>query len=314
MRAWLGSKEADLSSRNRTRSEKAPKKDGGGGRRPGGRGRPRSGSGGKGRGRSTTASAGYLVPGERAVREILAAAAGRIRKIWIDDARRFETLRGLAEQAGVAVEIVEPEALVERAPEVDARGVLALAEPPPEVELPDLLEQAMAPRPGTDEDDSPAEIPGKTQPRRIIVALDQVLDPQNLGAIMRSCEFFGARGLLWAKDRAAGLSPAVVRASAGASERLPLCRVTNLAAALRSCKDAGMWVVGTVPDGGTSLRSLVLGDGLPDALVVVMGGEQLGLRRLTREHCDYLATIEGQGGVASLNVSAAAAVTLSWLR
>jgi 23S rRNA (guanosine2251-2'-O)-methyltransferase len=144
----------------------------------------------------------------------------------------------------------------------------------------------------------------------VLVALDGVQDPHNLGALIRSAEFFGVLGLFWARDRSAGLSPAVVRASAGASERLPLAQVTNLARALATCKDSGYWILGTVPDGGSPLRTLVA-QGLPDAVVVVLGGEERGLRRLTRENCDFLATIPGAGGVASLNVSAAAAVTLS---
>ncbi|HEY8378080.1 MAG TPA: RNA methyltransferase, partial [Nannocystis sp.] len=116
----------------------------------------------------------------------------------------------------------------------------------------------------------------------------------------------------WARDRSAGVTPVVVRASAGASERVPLCQVTNLARALAQAKEAGFWVVGTVAEGGADLRRLAA-SGLPDALVVVFGSEGSGLRRLTRESCDFLATIPGAGGLGSLNVSAAAAVTLATL-
>ncbi|MBC8072908.1 MAG: 23S rRNA (guanosine(2251)-2'-O)-methyltransferase RlmB, partial [Deltaproteobacteria bacterium] len=85
------------------------------------------------------------------------------------------------------------------------------------------------------------------------------------------------------------------------------------ARALVECKDAGLWVVGTVPEGGMTLREAVAGDRLPEHLVIVVGGEHEGMRRLTRERCDYLVTIERVGAIASLNVSAAAAVVLSAL-
>lgn len=176
-----------------------------------------------------------------------------------------------------------------------ARGVVAIARPPRVWDLQELLELS-APE-------------GR---KRLLVALDGVQDPHNLGAILRSAEFFGARGVFWARDRSAAVTPTVVRSSAGASERLPLGQVTNLARALAEAKEAGFWVVGTVAEGGADLRQLAR-EGLPDALVVVLGSEGTGLRRLTRESCDFLATISGAGGVASLNVSAAAAVTLASL-
>lgn len=240
-------------------------------------------------------SPGYLVPGERAVVELLRAQPRRIKRLMVLANRPPGEVESLAEQLQIAVRRVEPDELaLVIAPEL-ARGVVAVAAPPREHDIEDLL--AMRPKD-----------PGR---RRLLVALDGVQDPHNLGALMRSAEFFGALGMFWARDRSAGLSPTVVRSSAGASERLPLGQVTNLARALAACKAADYWILGTVAeDGATSLRELAA-RGLPDALVVVLGSEERGLRRLTRESCDFLATIPGAGGVASLNVSAAAAVTLS---
>lgn len=236
----------------------------------------------------------YLVPGERAVVELLRAQPRRVRRLLVLATRPAGEVEALAESQRVAVQRVDFEELAAViAPEL-ARGVVAVAAPPKDYDVEELL--ALRP---TDPDR-----------RRVLVALDGVQDPHNLGALMRSAEFFGALGMFWARDRSAGLSPTVVRSSAGASERLPLGQVTNLARALAACKADGYWIVGTVADGGTSLRALAA-QGLPDALVVVLGGEERGLRRLTRESCDFLATIPGAGGVASLNVSAAAAVTLS---
>lgn len=240
----------------------------------------------------------HVVPGERAVRELLAAAPRRIELIRVDKRRDWAALLEEAAAAGVPVETAEAETLRRDLEGADPRGVVAYAKPPVFVALDDVLRRM---------NDVPCP------PRQILVALDGVADPQNLGAIMRSCEFFGAHGLLWTRDRAAQVTPAVVRASAGASERLPLVQVTNLATALAECKDAGLWVLGTVADEGTPLQALLARDLLPDRLVVVMGSEGRGIRRLTKERCDFLGTIEKRGHVGSLNVSVATAVMLSWL-
>lgn len=236
----------------------------------------------------------YLVPGERAVVELLRAQPKRVRRLVVLASRPAGEAEALAAQLGLVVTRVALDDLAAVISPELARGIVAVATPPREHDIADLL--GLRP----------------TDPvrRRVLVALDGVQDPHNLGALMRSAEFFGALGMFWARDRSASLSPTVVRSSAGASERLPLAQVTNLARALADAKDAGFWVLGTVADGGSSLRALVT-KGLPDALVVVLGSEEKGLRRLTREKCDFLATIPGAGGVASLNVSAAAAVTLS---
>jgi 23S rRNA (guanosine2251-2'-O)-methyltransferase len=234
------------------------------------------------------------VPGERAVVELLRADPRRVRKLMLL-AGRAPAAQELATARGVPAVVCTPDELDEVIPLELARGVVAIARPPKAHDLRDLLDVTA--------------VEGK---RRLLVALDGVQDPHNLGAILRSAEFFGAGGVFWARDRSAPVTPVVVRASAGASERLPLCQVTNLARALAEVKEAGFWVVGTVAEGGADLRRLAA-DGLPDAVVVVLGSEGTGLRRLTRESCDFLATIPGAGGVASLNVSAAAAVTLAAL-
>lgn len=231
--------------------------------------------------------------------------------------RRHEgtTLDQLARTAGVSVQWTSTRALAQRAPGLESQGVLAHARPPALLDFEEVLDRAMAPSPDPSPDPSPApsSSPSPAASRRIVVALDGVQDPQNLGAIMRTCEFFGVQALVWPRDRAAGVTPAVVRASAGASERLPLCRVVNLARALEAASEHGLWVVGTVPQGGQPLPRMVAEDRIPEPLLVVMGGEHGGLRRLTRARCDLLVTIPGRGDVASLNVSAATAAALAWL-
>ena len=230
--------------------------------------------------------------------ELLRAAPARLRRLLIADNREFPELEARAREAGVTPERVEREQLDEWVGPGLARGILAVAAPPREWDLGELLERADGPR--------------TRRGHRLVVVLDGVQDPHNLGAVLRSAEFFGAEGVVWARDRAAPLSPAAVRASVGASERLALARVTNLARALEDAKQAGpWWVIGTVVDGGRPLTELAADP--PAATLLVLGGEQRGLRRLTRERCDFLATIERAGELGSLNVSAAAAVALAAL-
>jgi len=234
----------------------------------------------------------YAVPGERAVVELFDAASDRIERILVDDKRDFEVAQRAA-ALGIPVERVDREALQLEAGQADARGIVALAAPPPLLDLEDLIG-----RPVVD------------APRRVYVALDGIVDPQNLGAILRSCEFFGVSGVFWPRDRAVGLNATVARASAGATERLAMSEVTNLAQALRTCKDAGLWIVGTVVDATDDLAALCQREAMPDAVVLVLGSEGRGIRRLTAESCDFQVTLARHGQLGSLNVSAAAAASL----
>lgn len=214
----------------------------------------------------------------------------------------------LATSLGVVIRPREREELDDAVGPGLARGVVAHARPPKAWAIEDLLEREDGPR--------------TRRGFRLLVVLDGVQDPHNLGAVIRSAEFFGAAGVVWARDRSAPLTPAAVRSSAGATERLPLCQVTNLARALEQAKAAQWWVVGTVVDDDddddeakrTPVQSLrELAEDPPTDMVLVLGSEEKGLRRLTRERCDFLVTIEGAGSLGSLNVSAAAAVALARL-
>jgi 23S rRNA (guanosine2251-2'-O)-methyltransferase len=237
------------------------------------------------------------VPGARAVRELIEGAPGRVKYVLVDAKRDFGEVTRAAADAGIEVRTAERGKLDEVAGPGLARGIVAVADSPLVPDIGDLLDLA---------GDGGRRLPSG---KRVIVALDGVEDPQNLGACVRSAEFFGASGVFWARDRAAGLTPAAVRASAGASERLPLCCVTNLARALETCRAADYWSVGTVVEGGQSLGTA----DLPDAIVLVLGSEGRGLRRLTQERCDFLVTVDGAGEVGSLNVAAAGAVALALL-
>jgi 23S rRNA (guanosine2251-2'-O)-methyltransferase len=204
-------------------------------------------------------------------------------------------LARLAEQAGVPVE-ERPAADFDRLvpPDLPHQGVLLEAGPIPELSLEDLI--------------PPREETGW------LLALDGVEDPQNVGAILRVADVAGVRGALLPERRAAPLSPAVARASAGALEHLPIARVGNLARALHLLKDHGFWVHGAAPDAPLDLYETP--DRLFDRrLVLVVGAEGRGLRPGVRAAVDTLYRIPMQGRVESLNVAAATAVVLfEWTR
>lgn len=146
------------------------------------------------------------------------------------------------------------------------------------------------------------------EPRRgaVLLMLDQVTDPQNVGAILRSAAAFGATGVVLQDRHAPKLSGALAKAAAGAVDAVPVARVVNLARALDELTDAGWRAVGLAGEAERALGDVL--DGRPT--VLVMGSEGEGLRRLVAEHCDDLARIPMPGGFESLNVSAAAAVAL----
>lgn len=140
----------------------------------------------------------------------------------------------------------------------------------------------------------------------LLLVLDGVTDPRNLGACMRTAEAAGAHAVIVPKDRSAQLVPAARKTAAGAAERLPFVAVSNLARFLRKIQDLGVWIVGTAADAETGLYQARL----TQSIALVLGGEGGGLRRLTREHCDQMVNLPMAGEVESLNVSVAAGICL----
>jgi 23S rRNA (guanosine2251-2'-O)-methyltransferase len=203
-----------------------------------------------------------------------------------DDAR-MRDLVAHAGRLGVALHRVDAPRLDALAGHDRHQGVVALVDSAPATTtLAEVLDRAQAPA--------------------LLLVLDGVTDPHNLGACLRSADAFGAQAVIVPKDRSAGISDVVARASAGALDALPLIAVTNLARALRELKEREVWIHGA--DGG---GSVVLADAdLTGPLAWVLGAEGDGLRRLTRELCDFLVAIPLTGTVGSLNVSVAAAVCL----
>jgi len=140
----------------------------------------------------------------------------------------------------------------------------------------------------------------------LIVVLDGIQDPQNLGAIIRSAHAFGAHGVIFPKDRAAAITSVAAKASAGATSHTPIARVVNLARTLTELKAAGVWVVGAETSGDKEPAQL----DLKGPIALVIGAEGTGIRQLVREHCDFLVRIPMLGNVASLNASVSAGVLL----
>lgn len=140
-----------------------------------------------------------------------------------------------------------------------------------------------------------------------VVVLDSVQDPQNLGAILRSACFLGAKTVIFPKDRAAQITSAVIRVSAGATAYLPIVRVTNIVACLQELKSKGLWIVGLDLEAEQTLYEIDLS--VPLALVV--GNEQKGIRQLVRKTCDLLVKISPSGPLQSLNAATAGAIALA---
>ncbi|MFB3816943.1 MAG: 23S rRNA (guanosine(2251)-2'-O)-methyltransferase RlmB [Candidatus Methylomirabilales bacterium] len=232
-----------------------------------------------------------LLCGPRPVLEALRAGRRRVRRIFLarqGAAEPVAALLALARAQGVPVEALPREGLDRRAGGGGHHGVLAEVGAFPYAEAETLLEAAAGDRDA------------------FLVVLDGIQDPQNLGAILRTAEAAGVQAVALPRDRAAAVTAAAARASAGAAEHLRVARVTNLATFLAALKERGVWVVGADPDGE---RDLYRAD-LTGPLAVVIGSEGRGLRPLTKSRCDFLVRIPLGGRVASLNAAAAAAVCL----
>lgn len=243
-------------------------------------------------GNDKDAGADHRIGGMHAVEGALAGGADRVRRVLADHRRRDARLQRLLEQArraGVAVERVGADALTEWLGDDRHQGIAAQTSGPALLDERALLERIR----GLDHEP-------------LLLVLDGVQDPHNLGACLRTAEAAGADAVVIPRDRAARLTPTVERAAAGASAYIPLAAVTNLARVLERLQAAGCWVVGTSGDAPSDLYS---GD-LTGPLVIVCGGEAGGLRQRTRRTCDQLVAIPLLGQTASLNVSVAAGICL----
>jgi 23S rRNA (guanosine2251-2'-O)-methyltransferase len=233
-----------------------------------------------------------FVYGLHAINAVLERAPERVLELWIaqprDDART-RSLMERADSAGVRVQSVAGEVLAKLVGEVTHQGAVAAVRPLKswvEHDLSDALSQML-------------EDP-------LLLILDGVTDPHNLGACLRTAAAAGAQAVLIPKDRAAAVDGVARKVAAGAAEFIPVVSVTNLARTIDMLKERGIWVVGT---DAAAPQSLFAAD-LKRPLAMVLGAEGGGMRRLTREHCDFLVRIPLSGQIESLNVSVAAGVAL----
>ncbi|TCJ16240.1 23S rRNA (guanosine(2251)-2'-O)-methyltransferase RlmB [Rubrobacter taiwanensis] len=223
---------------------------------------------------------GELLYGLRPVLELL--RSGRREVLEVLDASGSEEIEQAAAERGAPVRRISRKRAAELVPGSVHQGVLARAGPYPYAELEEILSDGVP----------------------LLLVLDGVTDPQNLGGVLRVADAAGASGVVIPKDRAAPVTPAAVKASAGASEYVRVARETNLRRALEHVKEAGVWVYAAESRGGTPYVEL----DLAGPVALALGSEGRGLRRLVREACDGMVSIPMCGTVDSLNVSVAAAV------
>ena len=232
-----------------------------------------------------------LLEGRNALSEAL--AAGRpVDKVYIaagDTDRALARLAAMAKQAGAVVVETDRRKLDQMSATGAHQGVIAVTAAHSYATLDEIFARA----------DESGEPP-------LIVICDELTDPHNLGAILRTAECAGAHGVIIPKRRSVGLTAVVGKASAGAVEYMPVARVNNIAAAIKELKSRGVWVYGTAADGATPLY----GADLKGAAAIVIGNEGEGMSRLVAESCDFKVSIPMKGHISSLNASAAAAILL----
>jgi 23S rRNA (guanosine2251-2'-O)-methyltransferase len=213
-----------------------------------------------------------------------------VSEIYVDAERndgRVKDLRELAKRLNVRVIPVDMKRLDGMSGGVRHQGVVAQAEP---VNMPQFIEDVLE---GIDEPP-------------LLLVLDGVQDPHNLGACLRVADGAGAHAVIAPKDRSVGLTTAAIKVASGAAESVPYIVVTNLARTLRDLKDKGIWMIGADDSATESLYKAKI----EGPLAMVLGAEGEGLRRLAKESCDMLVSIPMMGSVASLNVSVASGVCL----
>jgi 23S rRNA (guanosine2251-2'-O)-methyltransferase len=236
------------------------------------------------------------VEGRNAVTELLASGRRITRFFVLEGAKPGDDLAKLADQArarGVRVEPASRKDLDRMSERGAHQGVVAIVEPFRYAGLEDTLAKAV----------------GKTS--SLLIVLDHVEDPGNLGAVVRTAEVVGADAVIIPKDRAAAMTPSALKAAAGAAEHIPIVRAANIVQALERCKQDGYWVAGA----SEKAETLAWDAALDGRIALVMGGEGSGLARLTERACDMLVRLPVAGHVSSLNVSAATAVlAYEWLR
>jgi 23S rRNA (guanosine2251-2'-O)-methyltransferase len=229
-----------------------------------------------------------IIYGRNSVLELLKAGKRTANKLMVSQTARgtvISDIIALAKQKNIAVHSVPPEKL-DRFSE-ESQGVAIEVSPTEYLELKDLIKQS------------------KASPKPLLVIIDGIEDPHNLGAIIRNCVAFGVDGVIIPKWRAVGVNETVSKTSAGAIEHISISKVVNINQAIDLLKINNFWIAGA-ENGGQSLESL----DLPFPLAVIIGSEGFGLHHLTRKNCDFLISIPQKDTISSLNASCASAVIL----
>ncbi|MBD9356697.1 23S rRNA (guanosine(2251)-2'-O)-methyltransferase RlmB [Methylomonas albis] len=230
--------------------------------------------------------------GIHAVQAALDYSPQKIRRAWVDGQRQDVRLKQVIDdlaKLGIIPEKAERKKLEKMADGKNHQGIVVA------VELPAMRS----------EDQLKQDVEALTTTPFYLV-LDQVQDPHNLGACLRTADAVGAHGVIVTKDNAAGITPTVCKVASGAAETVPVYQVTNLARVLRWLKEQNIWIMGAAGEAEQTVFQMKLD--MP--LALVMGAEGTGMRHLTRQHCDFLVKIPMAGQVESLNVSVAAGVLL----
>jgi 23S rRNA (guanosine2251-2'-O)-methyltransferase len=238
-----------------------------------------------------------VIVGRNPVREALEHDPSRIEKVLLQKEGGGQTLdavRRAASAAGVAVQYVPTHKLEKMAPGLNHQGTVAIASPLAYREVHELLAE-IAP----DLDAVRAQKP-------IVLVLDQIEDPYNFGAILRSAVAAGVAGVIVPRQHMAPLNAAAIKASAGMANRMPVARAGNLADVLTQLKERGYWVAGAAGEGTTSVWEM----DWDRPLAIVLGSEGTGLRHRISETCDYLVSIPMHADAESLNVSVAAGILM----
>lgn len=232
-----------------------------------------------------------ILVGRNSVTEALKSGRS-INKLWVAKGDRQGSLREivqLAKKQGVITQEVDSTRIKDLAGDMRHQGVLAFVSPVEYREWEDVLAEVTA----------RGEMP-------LFVLLDELEDPHNLGAILRTCDASGAHCVLIPKRRACPLNATVAKTSAGAVEYVPVAQIGNIAQTIRSLKKAGFWVVGADMDGAENFYDA----NLTGPLLLIVGSEGKGMGRLTKEQCDFLVKIPMHGRINSLNASVACSLLL----
>lgn len=231
--------------------------------------------------------------GLHAVESIIRHHPEDVLQLWLQQGRndkRFQKLLDLAKNSGVCVQTISTDKIKKKCPDSRHQGVVAEVRlrKKNSLELQDLF----------------------SRDELLLLILDEVQDPHNIGACLRTADAVGVDAVIVSKNRSPALTAVIRNVASGGAETVPYIQVTNLARAIEQLKENNVWIVGTSGDAPTSLYEL----GSSKRTALVMGSEGKGMRRLTRESCDQLIAIPMQGSVESLNVSVATAVCLFEIR